>query len=352
MGTRAAAARAGRAIAGAVLLATAWPVQSAETVPNPCGPDATAAECLCLQEPPARAVHLPQLRAGALDVRRALCEGEADLRGVLGRIDALLRDTQDWFEPYGGFVAAYGAAGPVSANRAILDLVDAGRGVPTVTVTRTDDLLVGGETILEPADRPACDARAASRRGGAACVDVLDEFAAFYNHAQATYASGSALAFARYAATLRGDWEDYLTAARSQTVLELAVNSYLYRRGETARFGPPPDWQLILLHPNVVLEYVDAANDGEQFQEGLMLELVGANYWRQDRWYLPSGGSLMATYSDRAAVDDWGYGVALHFANAYTLGASRRSGETGWFLSVDLLKLFEDQRSTLEAFGR
>ncbi|MDZ7749683.1 MAG: hypothetical protein U5K43_13480 [Halofilum sp. (in: g-proteobacteria)] len=349
MAARAVAARAGRAIAAAVLLATAWPAPAAETLPDPCGPGATAAECLCRQEPPARAVHLPQLRAGALDVRRALCEGEADLRGVLGRIDALLRDTQGWSEPYGGFVAA---GEPAGANRAILDRIDAGRGVPTVTVTRTDDLLVGGDLILEPADRAACDARAATRRAGAACVDVLDEFAAFYGHAQATYASESALAFARYAATLRGDWEDYLGQARSQTVLELAVNSYLYRRNEEARFTPPPDWQLILLHPGVVLEHVDGANDGERFREGLMLELIGANYWRQDRWYLPFGGSLITTYSDRAAVDDWGYGLALHFANAYTLGASRRGGETGWFLSLDLLKLFADQRNTLEAFGR
>ncbi len=35
-----------------------------------------------------------------------------------------------------------------------------------------------------------------------------------------------------------------------------------------------------------------------------------------NRWYLPSGSSQIATYSDRSGVDDWGYGVALSFAPA------------------------------------
>ncbi|PWG61448.1 hypothetical protein [Sediminicurvatus halobius] len=321
---------------------------------NPCGPDATAADCLCEQETPP-AVHLPAVQAGAADVRAALCADNEDLRGVLERLTTFLRETQGWAERYGGFrrLTEAGERGErVSPNQAVLDVIDAGRGVPTVTVGRDGELVIDGRVFLQPANVGACDARAMEVADRADCFDVLDEYAELYNHAQATYASDSALAFARYARDLDAQWQAYLDDARSQTLLELTLNSYLYRRDEDARFAPPPERQWILLHPNLVMEYVEGAEDGDQFQEALMLEVVGVNYWRQERWYLPSGGSLIALYSDRREVEDWGYGAALHFANAYTVGVSRRDDETGFFLTVDLLKLVENRRTILESFGR
>jgi hypothetical protein len=290
------------------------------------------------------------VRQGAMEIRSALCEERADLDTVLVRLGEFVRATRDWFDDYGGFVDDADQTTPRNVNDEIVRLIDAGRGAPPVSVTRRDTMMVEG-TVLAPKDPATCDARAADAAAGAACVEVLDEFEDFYNYAQATYASEPALAFAGYVAELAADWQDYLSNGRSQTLLELLVNSYLYRRSEDARFSPPPDWQWILLHPDLVLEHVGDADDGEQFNEGLMVE-IGANYWRQDRWYLPSGGAVVAMYSDRAGVSDWGYGIALHFANAYTLGVSRRSGDTGYFLSMDLLKLFEDKKKTLERFGR
>lgn len=341
-------------IALACLLALAPGVGAAEGEGHPCGPEATAADCICDQAAP-EAAHLPEVRAGAIDVRAALCVDQRDLREVLARFTGFLRATRNWAEAYGGFVrlAETAEAGPPdNPNTAVLDVIDAGRGVPTVTVGRDGDLVVDGAVFLQPADAAACDERAAEAEPGATCFDVLAEYADLYNYAQATYAADSALAFSRYARRLGGEWEAYLDNARSQTLLELSLNSYLYRRGEDARFAPPPERQWILLHPNLVMEYVGDADDGDQFEEALMLELVGVNYWRQERWYLPSGGAVTALYSDRRAVGDWGYGAALHFANAYTVGVSRRSGDTGFFLTLDLLKLVENRQTILERFGR
>lgn len=342
---------AGAVLFGLLAVATSAGAQSGQA--NPCGPEATAADCLC-EQPAPPAVHLPEVRSGAVDVRAALCAESEDLRGVLARLTEFLRTTQGWGERYGGFVRLTEAGEPgasVSPNQAVLDIIDAGRGVPTVTVGPRGELVIDGRVFLQPADVAACDAGAAEA-AAADCFGVLDEYADLYNYAQATYASDSALAFARYARDLGEQWEAYLDDARSQTLLELTLNSYLYRREEDARFAPPPERQWILLHPNLVVEYVDEADDGDQFKEALMLEVVGVNYWRQERWYVPSGGSLIALYSDRREVEDWGYGAALHFANAYTVGVSRHSGDTGVFLTVDLLKLVENRRTILESFGR
>jgi len=341
-------------LASLCLLSTSELALAGAAPANPCGPNSTPEQCICDRERPRPAVHLPEIRESAMAVRAALCEDRADLSTVLARLGQFVRRTRTWFDAYGGFVDDAAPNTPINVNDEIVDIIDAGRGVPPANVTLRDQLQVvgsGKEIVLVPRDPAICKARAASASASATCVDVLDEFEEFYNYAQATYASESALAFARYVAALREDWEDYLNNGRSQTLPELLVNSYLYRRNEDAQFDPPPDWQWIVLHPDLVLEYVGDADDGEQFNEGLMVEL-GANNWRQHRWYLPSGGAIIAMYSDRSEVSDWGYGVALHFANVYTLGVSRRSGDTGYFVSVDLLKLAEDKKKILGKFRR
>ncbi|WP_290649122.1 hypothetical protein [Aquisalimonas sp.] len=286
-------------------------------------------------------------------VRDRLCEDQGDLREVLASFTAFLRDTRGWFDSYGGFTVDAEEPWPAEFNDAALAIVDAARGVPPTSVTPEGGLELEGEVFFDPTQPDTCAARASESAGRATdCVAVLEEFATYYNYAQQTYAADGALAFARYAALLQEDWERYLDTARSQTLLELTINSALYRRTEDARFDPPPNRQLIVLHPNLVMEFVDGAESGQKLKEALMVEIIGVNYWRQERWYLPSGASVMTVYSDRADVNDWGYGVSLHFANLYTLGVSRRSGDAGVFLSIDLLKLVEDRRTVLEHFGR
>jgi hypothetical protein len=85
------------------------------------------------------------------------------------------------------------------------------------------------------------------------------------------------------------------------------------------QFSTPPTVQWIVLHPNIVAENVAASAGGEKVKEALMIELAGANWWKQEQWYLPTGGSITGVYADRADVSESGYGVALHFRSVYSI---------------------------------
>ncbi len=64
----------------------------------------------------------------------------------------------------------------------------------------------------------------------------------------------------------------------------------------------------------------------------------------------PVGVSFVSVYADRSDVDDFGLGVMLHVNNNYSLGVTWRDGDTGFFLTVDLLKLFEDKQSNFQKY--
>lgn len=144
-------------------------------------------------------------------------------------------------------------------------------------------------------------------------------------------------------------WTKYFTEARSQTFLELAVNTRLNKKQYNRKDPepvPPPEYQLILLHPNIVLESVPDAKDGDQLKEALALELIGFNRWNAST---PYGASITAVYSDRADVDDLGVGLMFHVNNSYSFGVTKRDDETGYFISIDLLKFFESKQQNLRA---
>jgi len=81
-----------------------------------------------------------------------------------------------------------------------------------------------------------------------------------------------------------------------------------------------------------------------------MLEIIGVNWWRNTKWYKPSGVSAIALYTDRAGIDDVGYGVAIHFASKFTLGYADHGGSDGYFISVDLLELLKDKKTLLNEY--
>jgi hypothetical protein len=210
-------------------------------------------------------------------------------------------------------------------------------------------------------DEMRCDAEAQARAArasppltGASCDDALTEFRELFNFAQATYAAIGARNFARASRGLIVEWDRYVDEARAQTPLELFINTRAFRRTETANAGfrPPPNRQWIALHPGLVIENVSEAVDGEDTIQALMIELVGMNWWRQQRAYVPSGFSIVSVYSDRPGVSDVGYGIALHFRSVYTLGFTNHNGDDGVFVSFDLLKLLQDKQKVLEAYGR
>ena len=143
-------------------------------------------------------------------------------------------------------------------------------------------------------------------------------------------------------------WEKYFEKARSQTFIELGLNTYLYRdKLRKNSFVPPPKYQAILLHPSIVLEQVPADEDGGEFKEALSMEWIGINWWNLK---IPFGVSLVTTVSDRKDIDDLGHGVLFHVHNNYSIGVTTHDGEPGFMITLDLLKLFEDKKSNLKKF--
>lgn len=136
-------------------------------------------------------------------------------------------------------------------------------------------------------------------------------------------------------------WRSYFADARSQYPWELFVNSLVYESKLRSNLGisGPPNWQWIVLHPDIGMQYVRDAARGERFQPALVLELIGYNRWTwgadnkpQNAW----GVSLVRTYADTASVPTSAWGIAIHRNNKYSLTLTRRDGNTGVLLSLDL----------------
>jgi len=191
----------------------------------------------------------------------------------------------------------------------------------------------------------------ATENHAADCRAYILAYTDIYNFAQLIIQKQDTAPVLKYLNMVEQDWDDYYEKSRSQTMLERFVNSYFWRQDKKpGQFLPPPDSQWILLHPSVVIENVSEAIDGNRTKEGLMLELAGWNSWRRDKWYQLSGGSLVTVYTERAKINDWGYGVALYFGNVYTIGAVDHDGKTGVFISVDVLELFKDKKAFVDSY--
>lgn len=142
-------------------------------------------------------------------------------------------------------------------------------------------------------------------------------------------------------------WDDYFEQRKPQLPWEMVVNQVANRGVRTKPyFTLPPRGDWIVLHPALVYSHIGDAPDGEQDEAALAIELVGYNRW--EREYL-SGFSVVAINSDRASVDDTGYGLMLHFRSHYSLGWSKNGDDEGWFVSIDLLNAVDDKRKQIRA---
>lgn len=198
-----------------------------------------------------------------------------------------------------------------------------------------------------------CDASAKSIASELDCEAALKEFEIIYNYAHSTLAQPIAFELSKRLSLLEKEWSLFYTESKYQTIWELALNGTLFRKeNKEHEFAKPPSWQLVFMHPSIVIENVDDAIDGDQLKEAIMIEAIGADWWKQDKWFLPSGGSIIATYSDRSGVDDWGYGVALNFDSKFTLGASDHDGDIGFFITIDFLKLIQDKTKTIKMYRK
>ena len=152
---------------------------------------------------------------------------------------------------------------------------------------------------------------------------------------------------AKVAIEYEKDWQAFFANGRSQTLLDRMLTARIYRNElKSSYFERPPDYQWFFIHPGVAMEYIDGAQDGEQFEMALSVEWLGINNWRGcDLGFakIPYGISLVNTLSDKASTDDIGYGLMFHIYNSYSFGVVDRDGEVGIFVTVDLLKAFENK---------
>lgn len=292
----------------------------------------------------------PQMAGTSEAIIEQFCSGSlTNRRAISDKIAQMSVAAEDRFKKDNAFFF------PIQdVNRAINQVLQAENAAPNFVIMplAQGDGIKFEEKNFKVADdnKAACDVVAQANHASN-CREYILAYAEIYNHAQLLIQKLDTAPVLKYLNLVEQDWENFYQKSRSQTLLERVVNSYFWRQDkQPGEFLRPPDAQWILLHPSVVIENVAEATDGEQTEDGLMLEFVGWNSWRRDKWYQLSGGSIVGVYSERSNLDDWAYGLALHFGNVYTIGAVDRDGETGVFISVDVLELFKDKKAYMDSY--
>lgn len=207
-----------------------------------------------------------------------------------------------------------------------------------------DDSING--TIEDDAANDKCkDAALAFNK---TCYEVLEDFRVAVNAANADVNRITLARVSEKVGLYSKQWDKYFVDSRSQAPWELGLNTWLYKDELTQnKFVLPPSYQLALLHPSVVFEYVADAVDGDQGREALAMEWIGINWWNLK---VPLGISLVTSYSDRSSVNDVGYGVMIHINNDYSIGVTDHDGDTGIFATIDLLKLIQGKEKRVNAY--
>lgn len=147
-------------------------------------------------------------------------------------------------------------------------------------------------------------------------------------------------------------WESYFSATRPQYLWEVIANGAWALRcddrpkvnGVPQGYLDVPRFQWIVAHPDAAFEYLDAAPDGNRAGLAAVLEVIGFNRW--GKWNEDNtpgfqfGASAMLVTSDRATVDDLGWGVLLHFDGRFSIGAADHDGDLSVVVNTNLAKLW------------
>jgi len=151
---------------------------------------------------------------------------------------------------------------------------------------------------------------------------------------------------------LAGEWRAFVYESRPQTFWELGANSlWHYRRLRSNDMQPPPSYQIVLLHPGIVMEHAKDEPSGKRLKGGLLMEWAGINWWKGiGGMRVPIGISASTVYSDRINCPELGHGVTLCIDNKYTVGWARHGHADAYFLSVDLLTLIDNKRTKLLSY--
>lgn len=161
--------------------------------------------------------------------------------------------------------------------------------------------------------------------------------------------------FVGYVEQVDRRWESYFADARGFYPWEELLNGELHRRRVGERgIVPPPDCQVLLLHPGVALVYRDDAAD--RLDEALTLELIGFYRWNwvDDRIARPWGASLATSWSG-ARGEDPGLGLLIHLPFGWSLGASwadTPGDDLTFLVSADLAKALDRGRTLRDRLKR
>ncbi|WP_411992101.1 hypothetical protein [Agarivorans sp. DSG3-1] len=178
----------------------------------------------------------------------------------------------------------------------------------------------------------------------------IDTWASYWTLYKSKLAELNAAEVAKAAISGSKLWDKYYYKSRYMYPWEKAFSLVMSENElNDGKFKLPPKYQYFLLRPWAALEYVENADDGSQFKGTITFEWVGINKWNgcfgSD---IACGVSLVSTYSDRAGADDFGHGVMLHVANKYSFGVTSRDSKAGFFVTVDLLKAFNDKEDEVK----
>lgn len=183
---------------------------------------------------------------------------------------------------------------------------------------------------------------------GKSCVEIFEEFQSAFNPYRSAYNNVFDTKNTELLANLTRQWDKFLEVSKSQTFLEVMLTTYLNRSHFKKNYlVGPPSYQVIAIHPQLVYSHFKDAPDGDSDKMGLAVEWIGVNAWD---WKIPVGISYTSTYIDSAQFKNTGGGVMLHFYNHYGIGWSDHGNEDIFYVTIDLLKLFEDKKTQYERY--
>ncbi|MCG7964462.1 MAG: hypothetical protein N0E54_17305, partial [Candidatus Thiodiazotropha taylori] len=195
-----------------------------------------------------------------------------------------------------------------------------------------------GECKLQ--DEPQCEELISS-------LEVaINQYVKPYNHL-----SGKRLS--ELAGKLESEWGGYFEKSRPQTLLDSMFTTFMEQSYFSQnRLLGPMSRQWFAIHPSLVIENVGNAIDGDELAPALAIEWIGVNWWDKKTSAVgyPIGISLSSVYSDRSSAKDIGHGLMFHFDNSFSLGITNHDGETGFYVTVDVLNIFAKKKQRINHY--
>jgi len=180
------------------------------------------------------------------------------------------------------------------------------------------------------------------------CKAIFEDFASAFNPYRSAY--DNVYDNTKLLSELGEQWDNFLYISKSQTILEVWLTTWAnYRHFKKDHLVGPPGFQVIAFHPQLVYDSMSNASDGSNQELGLAVEWIGVNFWNLK---IPLGLSFTSIYTDRANEKDTGHGALLHIYNHYGVGWARHKDEDSFYITIDLLKMFEEKKVEYDKYAK